>query len=120
MTYPTVPNSAGPTLDVTVLGLPVVISYQYAGTFTELISTACLLVGWSVRNTDAAAGIKWGLYDGSDDIRAVLVDEYLDVNASSTHWLGPVGIPVRSRLALSDPTNNVEGAVWVIPVPGGL
>lgn len=119
MTSPPYPNSAPVTLDVTSVPPASAIPYQFAGVWTDLLNMSCILLGWSFYNTSGAVAAPFGLYDGNQNVRALVANDYLPANGRSAQWLGPQGVLIKSALMLNDVNVALQGTVWVVPLLTG-
>jgi hypothetical protein len=82
-----------------------------------IFSGECLLVGWSVRNTDAAAGHIVILLDGTDASgMPVGYSKPASTGGADTQSPSPPGLLMRNGVYFQDASGFVECVIWIVPL----
>lgn len=74
---------------------------------------ACVMFGWAIRETTAAAGASFRLWDGNAAGTELLANCNLASNESDRDWFGPQGIVVQTgRIFIEVVSGSLEGVVY--------
>lgn len=116
MTTPYDPYPGGITGTVNDLP-PSTPVFSAAGPSRLLISGKGILVGWSVRNTDAAAGHVCYLANGSDDTATPMgYSKPASSGGTDTQSPSPPGVIYKDGLWFHDGSGFVDCVAWVVPL----
>jgi hypothetical protein len=116
MSYPLQAYS-GPPGEIPPGYPPAVPIYAAHGGNPLIFSGECLVVGWSCRNTDAAAGHVIVLYDGTDtNGRPFGYSKPASSGGAETQSPSPPGLLCRSGVYFQDSSGFVDIAVWIVPL----
>lgn len=85
-----------------------------------LISTGCLLIGWSFSETTGTAIANLALFNGQSSAGSRVASIGMVAGGGSNAGPGWPGIPVPDGLYVATGAGAFRGAVWVIPVIGGM
>lgn len=78
-----------------------------------LSSTRGVLMGWSLRNGDAAVTAVAHLHDSTDETGMIIAEMGIASSLSDTEWFGPIGVPFNTALRLAVIAGTLYGAVYV-------
>lgn len=104
---------------ITDLPWPRAITSDSASGSRFLITTPCIVVGWSVRETSGSAPAAMQLFSGNNSTGQILADVGMVANDGKSAGPGWPGIPAPDGLYLFVKSGAFDGAVWVIPVNRG-
>lgn len=81
---------------------------------SAIISGACRLMGWSVRETTGAALAEVDIFSGSSTTGLLVAKVTLAANESNREWFGPAGIRCNG-IYTNFVTGSIDGVLFVIP-----
>ena len=90
---------------------PVTFDLNAAG--AALVSFACIVYGWSMRNASSSTLASLDVYDGTDHSGTSLFPINLAANQSGRDWFGPGGILFKNGLYINVTAQHVTGAVFI-------
>ena len=82
-------------------------------TDTQLTSRPCLLVGWSLRETTAAAVAAVQLFSGGSTGGVLVGEQALASGGTGNHQVAPDGVLCEGGLFLDVLSGSVAGVVYV-------
>lgn len=82
-----------------------------------VFNAACLLLGWSVRETSGSAAAALDLYTGTAATGQVVAALGLPAGGESRAGPGWPGVPCPAGLYHDSVSGAYTGAVWVVPMP---
>lgn len=109
LTFPGIP---GEWADPLPPATPIVVNGALAGV---LYSGACVLMGWSVRNTSAAADFVL-FYDGGDSRGTLVGQSRTAAGNTDTERCGHNGVLCKGGLAYTQGTGVIVGTVYIVPL----
>lgn len=119
MTTPAGPATGAQVIDLAALPPAKAVDMGPDGAGGLALSFACLLLGWSVRETSGTAAAVVTLHDGRDDTGQRVGEVALAAGASQPIALPAPGILCRAGLYAHVASGAAEGVLWVIPVAPG-
>lgn len=122
MTTPApVPAQRGPYIEeITDLPWPKAVQFLSADGSRLLFSMACLLVGWAFAETSGTAAFSLDLFNGADTTGHRVASVAAPANGAGQAGPGWPGIAVPDGLYGSVASGTFDGAVWVVPMVGGI
>lgn len=119
MTTPAPGPAYSPTIvDLTELpaAQPVTIT---SGGPAVLVSLACLLLGWTIRETSGSAAASGYLTDGPDANGQHVAEFGAGAGLSTSSPVPPPGVLCKDGLAVHVVSGAFTGAAWIIPMAPG-
>lgn len=95
------------------------VSYTSGQASAQIVSTACLLLGWSALETSGTAATSGKLIDGGDTSGQMAGAWGAASGLADTHAVPPPGIMCKNGLYIDVASGAVALTVWVIPLGPG-
>jgi hypothetical protein len=84
-----------------------------------VVGPACVVLGWSLRETTGAAPATVEVWDGQDTTGQLIATISLLAGQSTRDWLGPQGVITTRGLFVSIVAGAIKGAIWALLPYGG-
>lgn len=91
-----------------------IVSVPTTTTSVQLVNGACLVTGWSWRETTNSAGATIELYDGTGTGGNLLASITLVANESTRDLTATNGVVAENGVYLSVVSGSIKGALWAV------